>query len=131
MSSSVDPNLTQAVVAQRESGELKRLRGTPLPTSFVIASRAAVGVVVAVAMSALLLLIGRLVYDVHIPHSTMVGLVIAVIVGAAAFVCIAFAVSTRIAAADAAAPATNLAVLGFQQPLPPKRCQGIQIVVDA
>lgn len=45
-------NLTQAVVAQRESGELKRLRGTPLPASFVITSRAAVGVVVAVVMSA-------------------------------------------------------------------------------
>ena len=104
-------NLTQAVVAQRESGELKRLRGTPLPASFVITSRAAVGVVVAVVMSALLLLIGRLAYNVPIPHSTMLGLVIAVVVGAAAFACIAFAVSTRIGAADAAAPATNLTVL--------------------
>jgi len=104
-------NLTQAVVAQRESGELKRLRGTPLPASFVITSRAAVGVVVAIVMSALLLLIGRLAYDVPIPQSTMPGLVIAVVVGAAAFACIAFAVSTRIATAEAAAPATNLAVL--------------------
>ena len=51
-------NLTQAVVTQRESGELKRLRGTPLPASFVISSRAAVGVVVAIVMSALLLLLG-------------------------------------------------------------------------
>ncbi len=76
-------NLTQAVVTQRESGELKRLRGTPLPTSFVITSRAAVGVVVAIVMSALLLLIGRVAYNVPIPHSTMLGLVIAVIVGAA------------------------------------------------
>ncbi len=104
-------NLTQAVVSQRESGELKRLRGTPLPTSIVISSRAAVGVVVAVVMSALLLLLGRVAYNVPIPHSTMLGLVIAVIVGAASFVCIAFAVSTRIATAEAAAPATNLAVL--------------------
>ena len=104
-------NLTQAVVAQRESGELKRLRGTPLPTSFVISSRAAVGVVVAIVMAALLLVIGRVAYNVPIPHSTMLGLVIAVIVGAASFVCIAFAVSTRIGSAEAAAPATNLAVL--------------------
>ncbi len=104
-------NLTQAVVTQRESGELKRLRGTPLPTSFVICSRAAVGVVVAIVMSTLLLLIGRVAYDVPLPHSTILGLVIAVIVGAGAFVCIAFAISTRISAADAAAPTTNLAVL--------------------
>jgi len=104
-------NLTQAVVAQRESGELKRLRGTPLPTGFVICSRATVGVVVAIVMSALLLAIGRVAYNVPIPSSTLPGLVIAVVVGAASFACIAFAVSTRIGTAEAAAPATNLVVL--------------------
>ena len=104
-------NLTQAIVTQRENGEFKRLRGTPLPAAFVIASRAVVGVVVAVVMSALLLSIGRLAYNVRIPQSTMLGLLVAVIVGAAAFACIAFAVSTQISSADAAAPATNLAVL--------------------
>jgi len=82
-----------------------------ISASFVIGSRAAVGVVVAIVMSTLLLLIGRVAYDVPLPHSTMPGLVIAVIVGAASFVCIAFAVSTRINTADAAAPTTNLAVL--------------------
>ena len=103
-------NLTQAVVAQRESGELKRLRGTPLPASFVISSRTGVGVVIAVVMSALLLALGVIAYGVAIPHA-MLGLTLAVIVGAAAFACIAFAVSTRIHAADSAAPATNLTVL--------------------
>ncbi len=104
-------NLTQAVVAQRESGELKRLRGTPLPTSIVIASRAAVGVVVAVLMSALLLLLGKVAYNVPLPQSTLLGLALAVIIGAASFACMAFAVATRIATADAAAPTTNLTVL--------------------
>jgi ABC-2 type transport system permease protein len=103
-------NLTLAVVTQRESGELKRVRGTPLPASFVISSRAGVGVVVAAVMSALLLLIGDLAYDVSVPGA-LGGLILAVVVGAAAFACIAFAVSTRIRAADSAAPATNLSVL--------------------
>jgi len=104
-------NLTQAIVTQRENGEFKRLRGTPIPAAFVIGSRAAVGVVVAVTMSALLLLIGKLAYNVRMPHSTMLGVVVAVIVGAAAFSCISFAVATRISSAEAAAPATNLTVL--------------------
>ena len=104
-------NLTQSIVTQRENGEYKRLRGTPLPAAVVIGSRAVVGVVVAVVMSALLLLIGKLAYDVRLPQSTMVGLVIAVIVGAAAFSCISFAVATRIGTSDAAPPATNLTVL--------------------
>jgi ABC-2 type transport system permease protein len=104
-------NLTQAIVTQRENGEFKRLRGTPLPASVVIGSRALVGVVVAVAMSALLLLIGSVAYEVRVPQTTMVGLAIAVVVGAAAFSCISFAVATRIAGAEAAPAATNLTVL--------------------
>jgi len=104
-------NLTQTIVTQRENGEFKRLRGTPLPAAIVIGSRAVVGVVVAVAMSALLLLIGKLAYDVRVPESTMLGLIVSVVLGAAAFSCIAFAVSTRISTAEAAAPAINITVL--------------------
>jgi len=104
-------NLTQAIVTQRENGEYKRLRGTPLPAGFVICSRAAVGVVVAIVMSALLLLIGTLAYNVRMPQSTLLGLAIAVVVGAASFSCIAFAVARRIGAVEGAAPATNLTVL--------------------
>jgi ABC-2 type transport system permease protein len=104
-------NLTQTIVTQRENGEFKRLRGTPLPASIVIGSRAVVGVVVAVAMSALLLVIGKLVYDVRVPQSTMLGLVVSVVLGAAAFSCVAFAISTRISSAEAAAPAINITVL--------------------
>lgn len=104
-------NLTQAIVAQRESGVLKRTRATPVPAGVVIASRAGVGVIVALVMSGLLLLIGRVAYGVEVPSSTMPGLVIAVIVGAASFCCLGFAISTRIGAVDAAAPVTNLTVL--------------------
>ena len=104
-------NLTQAIVAQREAGVLKRTRATPVPAAVVIASRAGVGVIVALVMSGLLLAIGRLAYGVPVPGSTMPGLIISVIVGAASFCCLGFAISTRISAADAAAPVTNLTVL--------------------
>jgi ABC-2 type transport system permease protein len=104
-------NLTQTIVTQRENGEFKRLRGTPLPPAIVIGSRAVVGIVVAVAMSALLLLIGKLAYNVRVPQSTMIGLVLSVIVGAGSFSCVAFAASTRISNAEAAAPAINITVL--------------------
>jgi ABC-2 type transport system permease protein len=104
-------NLTQAIVTQRENGEYKRLRGTPVPARLVIGSRAAVGVVVATAMSAALVILGRLAYGVPVPQSTMVGLLLAVVVGAASLSCVAFAVATAIRSADAAAPVTNLIVL--------------------
>jgi ABC-2 type transport system permease protein len=104
-------NLTQAIVTQREAGVLKRTRATPVPAAVIIASRAGVGVIIALVMSALLLAIGRLAYGVPVPGSTLPGLLIAVIVGAASFCCLGFAISTRIGAADAAAPVTNLTVL--------------------
>lgn len=104
-------NLTVSVVARRESGELKRVRGTPLPASYVIASRAAVGIIVAVAMCAVLLLIGRLAYGVPIPSSSLPALVLAVVVGAASFCCLGFAISSFITETDAAAPLANLTVL--------------------
>ena len=104
-------NLTQAIVAQREAGVLKRTRATPVPAGVVITSRAGVGVIVALVMSGLLLAIGRIAYGVQLPGSTMPGLIIAVIVGAASFCCLGFAISTRIGAADAAAPITNFTVL--------------------
>jgi len=104
-------NLTVAVVQQRESGVLKRARATPVPAGTVIVSRAALSVVVALAMSALLLAIGRVLYGVRLPGGELLGLTLAVIVGAASFCCLGFAFSTRIGAADAAAPAANLAVL--------------------
>ena len=104
-------NLTVAIVTQRESGVLKRARATPVPAGVVITSRATVGVLVALIMSGLLLGIGRLGYDVHLPGSSIPGLIVAVIVGAASFCCLSFAVSTLIGSADAAPPATNLAVL--------------------
>ncbi|MGE5745665.1 MAG: ABC transporter permease [Solirubrobacterales bacterium] len=104
-------NLTVAIVTQRESGVLKRVRATPVPPGVVITSRATVGVLVALIMSALLLAIGHLAYDVRLPGATMPGLIAAVIVGAASFCCLSFAISTLIGAADAAPPAVNLAVL--------------------
>ncbi|MDE3131714.1 MAG: ABC transporter permease [Acidobacteriota bacterium] len=104
-------NLTISIVGQRERGELKRLRGTPVPAGFTIASRAVVGVIVAIAMAALLLVLGKVAYGVRIPGSTSVGLIIALIVGAAAFSCIAFAVSSLIGSDEAAPPATNLTIL--------------------
>lgn len=104
-------NLTVSVVARRESGELKRVRGTPLPAGFVIASRAAVGIIVALVMCAVLMLIGRIAYEVPIPVGSMPGLVLAAVIGAASFCCLGFAVSSFISETDAAAPLANLTVL--------------------
>ena len=48
-------NLALSVVRNRESGIYKRRRATPLPASVVIASRAAIAVLTALAITAVML----------------------------------------------------------------------------
>ena len=60
-------NLALSVVRNRESGIYKRRRATPLPASAVIAARAAVAVLTALAITAVMLVIGWAAYGASIP----------------------------------------------------------------
>jgi ABC-2 type transport system permease protein len=97
-------NLTVSIVTQRETGILKRRRATPVPAWVLIAGRAAVAVLVALAVVAAIIVIGRLAFGVPVPGSTLPGVVVATVVGAFTFCSLAFALSTFIGAADAAQP---------------------------
>ena len=55
------------IVATRESGILKRRRATPQPAWVVIVSRALAGIIASVALSAALLMLGRVAYSVELP----------------------------------------------------------------
>jgi ABC-2 type transport system permease protein len=97
-------NLAVSIVTQRESGVLKRRRATPVPSSVLIAGRASVAVVVALVVVAAIIVIGRLAFGVPVPTSTLPGVVLASVLGAFTFCCLAFAVSAFIGNADAAQP---------------------------
>ena len=60
-------NLTITVIRNRESGIYKRRRSTPLPASAVIASRALIAVLTALAITAVLAVIGWAAYGASIP----------------------------------------------------------------
>ena len=77
-------NLVITITGQRESGVLKRRRSTPVPAWVLIASRALTSVILASAMVAVIVAIGRIVYGVQLPSSTLPAFVLGVIVGAAA-----------------------------------------------
>ena len=84
-------NLAVSVVRNRESGIYKRRRATPLPASAVIAGRAAVAVLTALAMTVVLLVIGWAAYGASIPGRTAPAFVLDIIVGAVVFCCLGFA----------------------------------------
>jgi ABC-2 type transport system permease protein len=89
-------NLSFTLVQERESGNLKRLRNTPLRTSVFIAGYVATALLIAVLLSALVMLLGRIPYGVPIPGATMPAFVVTVLVAAASFSCLAFAFTVAI-----------------------------------
>jgi ABC-2 type transport system permease protein len=104
-------NLVISVTASRESGIFKRRRATPVPAAVLIAARALTAMVVALGMTVILLVIGWAAYDATVPARTAPALVLAVLVGAAAFCCLGFAVASVIINADSAQPLTQAIIL--------------------
>lgn len=97
-------NLAVSIVTQRESGVLKRRRATPVPAWVLIAGRAAVSILVSLAMVTAIILIGRLAFGVPVAGSRLPGVALASVVGAFTFCCLAFAISSFIRTAEAAQP---------------------------
>jgi ABC-2 type transport system permease protein len=100
-------NLTQ----DRERGLLKRVRGTPLPTPAFVAGRVGNSLIVSVLMVVIVAVLGRLVYDVTLPTETIPAILVTLAVGAFAFSCLGFALTTIIPSEDAAPAVSNATVL--------------------
>ena len=104
-------NLAISLVERRESGVLKRVRGTPLPPVVYVAARTAHSVLIALGLTVLMLVFGRVAYGAHVQTNAFPGLVLTVIVGTAAFACLGFAAASLIASENAAPPITQLIAL--------------------
>jgi ABC-2 type transport system permease protein len=104
-------NVTISITTLREAGVLKRRRSTPVPAWVLIAGRALTAIVVALAVMAVLFVIGRFAYGVRLPSKTLPGVVITAIIGAASFCCLSYALSTAIKSADAAQPMVQAIML--------------------
>ena len=97
--------------AEREAGQLKRIRGTPLPPAAFVAGRVGNSLVISVIMVALVSVIGALVYGVSIPTHTMPAMLVTLAVGAFSFSCLGFALAAVIPTEEAAPAVTNATVL--------------------
>jgi ABC-2 type transport system permease protein len=104
-------NLTIALTRMREGGILKRLRGTPLPPRIFLVGRVGTSLVVVALLVVLVTGIGHLAYGVSLPGHTLPGVLLALLVGATAFSCLAFAVTAFVPSVDAAAPIVNVIML--------------------
>ena len=104
-------NLAIALTFARERGLLKRVRSTPLPPSVFMAGRIGTATGVTLLLVVAVVLLGRLVYGVTVPTTTLPALALTVLVGTAAGCALGFALSTVIPSEGAAPAITNAVIL--------------------
>jgi ABC-2 type transport system permease protein len=101
-------SLAIGLVTQREGGQLKRLRGTPMPAwTFMVATVLRCVTTVGL-MTVVLLTIGHFAYDVQIPGHTLPDLVLYVVLGIGAMCSAGIAATALIGDVDSAASALPL-----------------------
>jgi ABC-2 type transport system permease protein len=104
-------NLATDLAISRESGVLKRMRGTPLPRWAFLSGRIGSATLTAMAVTVVTLLVGGLAYDVHVRLETLPGLVLGLAFGTACFSALGIGVNRLIPNADAAPAVANGLIL--------------------
>lgn len=104
--------IAMSLAFQRDSGVLKRTNGTPMPASVYFTARVLHALFVCVLLIALTVGFGRLAYQAEIPTgAALAKFLVMLLVGAAGFSALGFAVTAAIPNADAAAPIVNATIM--------------------
>jgi ABC-2 type transport system permease protein len=104
-------NLVISLTALRQAGVLKRRRATPVPAWVLVAARTITAMTISLVVMVVLLLVGRFAYGVHLPTSTIPGVLLTAVVGSATFCVLGYALSTAIGSEDAAQPMVQAIML--------------------
>jgi ABC-2 type transport system permease protein len=99
--------LAMVLVNRRETGLLKRLRLSPLPSWMLLGAIFISTLLVAFIQVVILLAVGRLAFGVQLPGN-LAPLVVALVVGGLSFAAMGAAMSTLIPNPDAAGPVTSI-----------------------
>ena len=94
--------LTIAMTTLRETGQLKRLRGTPMRPWTFIAAHVLRALILTIAMVIVLLGIGRIFFSVHLSSDALVGVAVYVVLGTAAMATLGMAITAFTPTVDAA-----------------------------
>jgi ABC-2 type transport system permease protein len=100
-------NVAINVAFAQDLGQLKRLRGTPLPAWALLGGKIGHAVLIGYALVVIVALFGWLFYGVDLPLRTLPAIVLALTVGAATFAALGLAVTTIVPNADAAPAVIN------------------------
>jgi ABC-2 type transport system permease protein len=102
--------LAITLVLRRESAILKRLRATPLPASTYVAAQLVSTLLVFALQTVALFLLGRVLYGTPFP-GRFGSLVLAIVLGAAAFAALGVATSSLIRSSEGSSAVVNFILL--------------------
>jgi ABC-2 type transport system permease protein len=104
-------NIAMSISFARDRGQLKRMRGTPLPAISYLLGRIIQATIVALILVVLVLALGVLFYNVDLPDTRLPAFIVALIIGAITFCSLGLAVTSLIPNADAAPAVVNASIL--------------------
>jgi ABC-2 type transport system permease protein len=105
-------NIAIGLAFQRDSGVLKRTRGTPLPSAVFFGAKVMHAMLISLLLVAITVTFGKVLYSAEIPTGTpLIEFLVTLVVGAASFCALGFAVTAVIPNSDAAAPIVNATIL--------------------
>ncbi len=105
-------NIAIGLAIQRDSGVLKRTRGTPIPSGVYILGRLVHALFVSVILVSLTALYGAAFYHASVPTGwSLVKFAVMLVVGALTFCSLGFAITCVIPNADAAPAIVNASIL--------------------
>jgi len=103
--------LAVSLTTQRENGQLKRYRGTPMPPWIFIAGQIIRAELQALAMAAILLAIGAVAYGIPVPAETFPAFVLYLLLGTATLCSLGIALSSFTPTPDAASTIAPFSVV--------------------
>lgn len=103
-------NIAMGQVFRREDGQLKRLRGTPMPPLAYIGGQLLASFAIVAFMTVLVIVLGRLMFGVVFNWNTVGIFAVSLLLGSLAFSALGLAITTIIPSQDAAPAITNAAV---------------------
>jgi ABC-2 type transport system permease protein len=99
------------LVGRRELGIMKRLRATPLPPATYVAALLASILIVFALQAVLLFALGRVFYGAHLPSRDLGSLVVALLLGVAAFASLGLAASALVRSMEGSSAVLNTVLL--------------------
>jgi ABC-2 type transport system permease protein len=104
-------NMIITLVAERESGALKRRRATPVRPIALIGGDVITCEVSTITIAIVLWLIGWLAFGVHVPGSGFAAILLALVVGTAALCSLAYAITPFLKSVDSTGPVLTIVTI--------------------